>query len=109
MLNSDNYYPVEVLRALVSLDGPGLPAFGRSTLIAHSNIDADRVRSFALLSIGADGMLQDIIEKPDDETFARLRPTPPTVRGRNPRQHELLALRAVDLRRLPRHRAFAAR
>ena len=71
VLNADNYYPVEVLRALVSLDGPGLPAFRRSTLLAHSNIDADRVRSFALLSIGADGMLQDIIEKPDDETFAR--------------------------------------
>ncbi len=71
VLNADNYYPAEVLRALVSLDGPGLPAFRRSTLIARSNIDADRVRSYALLTIGADGMLQDIIEKPDAETFAR--------------------------------------
>ena len=71
VLNADNYYPAEVLRALVSLEGPGLPAFRRSTLIAQSNIDADRVRSYALLTIGPDGMLQDIIEKPDAETFAR--------------------------------------
>ncbi len=27
VLNADNYYPVDVLRALVALDGPGLPAF----------------------------------------------------------------------------------
>ena len=39
VLNSDNYYPVDVLRALVALDGPGLPAFRRSTLIAQGNID----------------------------------------------------------------------
>ena len=34
VLNSDNYYPVDVLQALVALDGPGLPAFDR--------VDADR-------------------------------------------------------------------
>ncbi len=71
VLNSDNYYPAEVLRALAALDGPGLPAFRRSTLIAQGNIDADRIRSYALLTIGADGLLQDIVEKPDPETFAR--------------------------------------
>ena len=71
VLNADNYYPADVLRALVSLDGPGLPAFRRSTLIAQGNIDAERVRSYALLTIGADGMLQDIVEKPDAEAFAR--------------------------------------
>ena len=51
VLNADNYYPVDVLRALVSLDGPGLPAFRRSTLIAESNIDPDRIRSYAMLTI----------------------------------------------------------
>lgn len=71
VLNSDNYYPVDVLRALVALDGAGLPAFRRSTLIAHGNIDPDRIRSYALLTIDADGLLQDIVEKPDPETFAR--------------------------------------
>ena len=71
VLNADNYYPVDVLRALVVLDGPGLPAFRRSTLITEGNIDRDRIRSYALLTIAADGMLEDIIEKPDPHTFAR--------------------------------------
>ena len=71
VLNSDNYYPVDVLRALASLDGPGLPAFQRSALIAQSNIDPERVRSYAMLTIGAGGDLVDIVEKPDAATFAR--------------------------------------
>jgi dTDP-glucose pyrophosphorylase len=72
VLNSDNYYPVEVLRALVSLDGQGLPAFRRSALITLGNIDASRVRSYAMLTIDDRGMLVDIIEKPDADTFARI-------------------------------------
>lgn len=71
VLNADNYYPVDVLRALVALDGPGLPAFRRSTLIEQSNIDAERIRSFALLTIDETGTLVDILEKPDPATFAR--------------------------------------
>jgi glucose-1-phosphate thymidylyltransferase len=72
VLNADNYYPVEVCRALVALNGPGLPAFGRKALVEQSNIDPERIRSFAMLTIGEDGMLQDIVEKPDPGTFARL-------------------------------------
>ncbi len=71
VLNADNYYPVDVLRALVALDGPGLPAFRRSTLIEQSNIDAERIRSFALLTVDETGTLVDILEKPDPATFAR--------------------------------------
>jgi dTDP-glucose pyrophosphorylase len=71
VLNSDNYYPAEVLNALAGLEGQGLPAFGRDTLIEQSNIDPDRIRSYAVLSIDAAGNLLDIIEKPDPETFAR--------------------------------------
>jgi glucose-1-phosphate thymidylyltransferase len=69
-LNADNYYPSDVLRALVALDGPGLPAFRRSTLIARSNIDAGRIRSYAVLSIADNGDLVDIVEKPDPSTLA---------------------------------------
>lgn len=72
VMNSDNYYPVDALRPLVGLDGPGLPAFSRTALIRGSNIPPDRVRAYAVLQIDADGMLQDIVEKPDDETIARL-------------------------------------
>jgi len=70
-INSDNLYPVEALRALVALDGPGLPAFRRSALLERSNIDRDRIASFALLTIDERGYLTDIVEKPDPETFAR--------------------------------------
>lgn len=72
VMNSDNYYPVDVLRALAALDGPGLPAFQRAALVAQSNIDPARVRSFAMLTIDANGDLVDIVEKPDAVTFARL-------------------------------------
>ncbi len=71
VLNSDNYYPVDVLRALVTLTGQGLPAFRRSTLLERSNIDPERIRAYAMLTIAADGYLEDIVEKPDAETFAR--------------------------------------
>jgi glucose-1-phosphate thymidylyltransferase len=71
VLNADNYYPADVLHALVMLDGPGLPAFSRSALIERSNIDPDRIRSYALLEIAENGDLIDIVEKPDAATFAR--------------------------------------
>jgi glucose-1-phosphate thymidylyltransferase len=70
VLNSDNYYPIDVLRALVALDGPGLPAFRRSTLLEQSNIDPDRIRGYALLTIDEAGTLEDIVEKPDRETYS---------------------------------------
>jgi glucose-1-phosphate thymidylyltransferase len=72
VLNSDNYYPVDVFRGLIALDGPGLPAFGRAALVAQSNIDPERIRSFAMLTIDGQGILKDIVEKPDPDTFARL-------------------------------------
>jgi glucose-1-phosphate thymidylyltransferase len=71
VLNSDNYYPVDVLRSLIVLDDQGLPAFSRSALIEHSNIDPQRIQSYAILDIAVNGDLVDIIEKPDAETFAR--------------------------------------
>jgi dTDP-glucose pyrophosphorylase len=64
-LNADNYYPTAALQALAALDGSGLAAFRRAALIAQSNIDPDRIRSFALLTIDAQGNLVDIVEKPD--------------------------------------------
>jgi dTDP-glucose pyrophosphorylase len=71
VMNADNYYPVDVLATLAALAGPGLPAFRRSTLISEGNIDADRIRSYALLTIDGEGFLEDIIEKPDPDTFGR--------------------------------------
>ena len=65
VLNSDNYYPVEVFRALRELGEPGLPAFERESLVRESNIPRERVLQYALLRIDAAGYLQRIAEKPD--------------------------------------------
>jgi dTDP-glucose pyrophosphorylase len=70
VLNSDNYYSADVLRALVTLDGQGLPAFSRSALVERSNIDPDRIRSYAMITIDQNGYLLDIVEKPDAQAFA---------------------------------------
>ncbi|MEW5982943.1 MAG: nucleotidyltransferase family protein [Acidobacteriota bacterium] len=70
VLNGDNYAPLEALRALAALDGPGLVAFGREAMIRESNVEADRVRQFAVVRVGSDDTLQDIVEKPDEATLA---------------------------------------
>lgn len=70
VLNSDNYYPVDVLRRLASLGEPGLPAFGRAALLADGAIAAERIAGYALLDIAPDGYLRRIVEKPDAATLA---------------------------------------
>lgn len=69
-LNADNYYPPDVFRALVALDGPGLPAFDPAGLVRGSNIEPDRVRAYAILRITPGGDLEDIVEKPDARQVA---------------------------------------
>ena len=69
-INSDNYYPVAVLRLLRELDQPGLAGFDREALVRASNIDDERVSSYAVLDVGADGLLRGIVEKPDAARWA---------------------------------------
>jgi glucose-1-phosphate thymidylyltransferase len=64
VVNADNLYPVEVVRALRGLDGPGLLVFEREDLVRSGNIPAERVASFALARTDADRHLTSIIEKP---------------------------------------------
>ncbi len=64
VLNADNYYPIEAYRALAEDDRAGTIAFDRDVLVAEGNIDGERVRSFAVLDVTADGRLAGIIEKP---------------------------------------------
>jgi UDP-N-acetylglucosamine diphosphorylase / glucose-1-phosphate thymidylyltransferase / UDP-N-acetylgalactosamine diphosphorylase / glucosamine-1-phosphate N-acetyltransferase / galactosamine-1-phosphate N-acetyltransferase len=66
VLNADNYYPVEAYRLLAAEDSAGVVAFDRDTLVSEGNIDAERVRSFAVLDVGDDGYLKGIVEKPGD-------------------------------------------
>ena len=68
VLNSDNYYPVEVLRTLRAQREPALPAFDREALVRDGNIPAERIARYALLDVDADGYLRRIVEKPDEAT-----------------------------------------
>jgi dTDP-glucose pyrophosphorylase len=70
-INSDNYYPVFVLEHIRRLSGPGLAGFDREALSREGNIDDARVSRYAVLRVAADGSLEDIIEKPDTEAWAR--------------------------------------
>ena len=51
---------------MVEHDGDATIAFDRDTLVRDGNIDADRVRAFAVLQVTVDGRLTSIIEKPGD-------------------------------------------
>ena len=70
VLNSDNYYPIEAYRALAALEGPGLVAFDRDAMVRDSNVPADRIGQFAIVRIGADDTMDEVVEKPDAATLA---------------------------------------
>lgn len=69
VLNSDNLYPAHVLRSLVDLDGPGLPAYRRDSLVRESGFPPERVIGFAAIEIDPQGYLTRIIEKPGRDYF----------------------------------------
>ncbi|HYE88073.1 MAG TPA: nucleotidyltransferase family protein [Vicinamibacterales bacterium] len=69
VLNSDNLYPAHVLRALVDLDGPGLPAYERESLVRESGFPPDRVVGFAAIEVDAAGHLTRIVEKPGRDYY----------------------------------------
>lgn len=66
VLNADNYYPVEAYRMLAAEATPGTIAFDRHALVNAGNIDPERVRAFAVLSVNDEGYLTGIVEKPGD-------------------------------------------
>ncbi|MFI5239193.1 MAG: sugar phosphate nucleotidyltransferase, partial [Gemmatimonadales bacterium] len=66
VLNSDNYYPAEVLAQLRNANGAAAVAFSRAGLLRGSNISAERLAAYAVLDIGTDGFLKHISEKPAD-------------------------------------------
>lgn len=72
VINSDNYYPADVLRRMGELDQPGVALFEREHLIAESNIPEDRILKFAVARVDEDGCLGRIYEKPDRDTVCGL-------------------------------------
>ena len=72
VLNSDNYYPIGACRQLAALGSSGLVGFDAAALVAGSNIPAERIRAFALVTSDGAGQLTSIVEKPDEAAYARL-------------------------------------
>lgn len=69
MVNGDNVYPADGVRALLDQESDALLGFDKSALIAGSNIPAERINAFALLDV-RDGILEGIHEKPAPEVVA---------------------------------------
>ena len=69
VLNSDNLYPADVLRRLAELDGPGLPAYERDSLVEESGFPIERVAAFAAIEIDDNGCLTRIVEKPGRDYY----------------------------------------
>jgi len=74
VVNADNLYPVDVLRALAGLEEPGVAGFRRDELVSTSGFPPDRVAAFALLEVGTDGCLAGIREKPGAAAVASAGP-----------------------------------
>lgn len=72
MLNSDNYYPLEVLDAMRRQEGSAVALFEKDALLEGSNIDPERVATFAIGQIDDSGSLNQIVEKPDEDTLAAM-------------------------------------
>jgi len=72
VINSDNYYPAEALSALREQQGSAVALFEQQSMLAGSNISAERLRHFAVGQIDGRGRLQRILEKPDEATLAAL-------------------------------------
>ncbi|MEO7397598.1 MAG: sugar phosphate nucleotidyltransferase [Ilumatobacteraceae bacterium] len=70
VLNSDNYYPSDVLRKLSEATAPAIAAFARSALVAGGNVMPDRVTRFGALTIDDAGYLLSIMPRPGDDSRA---------------------------------------
>ncbi len=71
VINSDNYYPAEALRALREQSGPAVALFERDAMLT-GNVPEGRLKSFSVGKIDQQGRLFRIIEKPDEATLASL-------------------------------------
>jgi len=70
VINSDNHYPAEALRALLAAPGTATLGFDAAELVARSNIPAERVAAFAVLEVDAQGHLVEMVEKPSAAELA---------------------------------------
>lgn len=71
IINSDNYYPPEALKALRHTPAPGVALFDRDAMLAGSNIPADRIEKFAIGQIEGDRLVR-IVEKPSPDQMQQV-------------------------------------
>lgn len=72
MINSDDYYPLEALAGLRAQRGAAVALFEQEAMLTGSKIAPDRVRQFSVGRIDGHGLLEQIIEKPDEATLATM-------------------------------------
>jgi glucose-1-phosphate thymidylyltransferase len=77
VINADNLYPVDGLRQLLALEGPGLLVFERDELARSSGIPLERLAAFAMPLLAPDHTLADIVEKPGVEALRAAGPGAP--------------------------------
>jgi len=65
VINSDNYYPVEAYRSLRNLDGSGIAGFWRKTLVTEGNLTLERVATFPIVEMDAQGYATRLVEPGD--------------------------------------------
>lgn len=65
VVNSDTYYPVQACRALHLLGEAGVAAFWKSALIADGNLSAERIATFPIVEMDAQGFLTRLVEPGD--------------------------------------------
>ena len=76
LLNGDNYYPEEALKALVSAGDPGrcyVAGFSLEKLVERSNFTPERVKAFSVMLVDEEFNLVRIVEKPEDPERYRTR------------------------------------
>ncbi|CAN5314471.1 sugar phosphate nucleotidyltransferase [soil metagenome] len=71
LINSDNDYPVAALKTLVTSDEPALIGFEPGGLL-RGNIEAERLRQFAIITTDSQSRLRSILEKPTDAERDRI-------------------------------------
>lgn len=72
VINSDNYYPAEALRALRRQAGSAVALFEQESMLCGGNVPEERLRQFAVGQTDGEGFLERILEKPDPQTLSRL-------------------------------------
>ena len=72
VLNSDNYYPSAALQGIRQTTGCAVALFDWQSMIDGSNIPRQRLRQFSVAKLDAAGLLERILEKPDDATWHAL-------------------------------------